>query len=78
VPLFLSKEELDRVWSRMALKGRTTKGGTPLPPSPRVTVTSLTAVMQVTTPSRAVTRRHAVAARSLSPARPAPSSPVSS
>jgi len=41
VPLFFSKEELDRTWSRMALKS----GGT-MPKKPKVTVTSLGNVMQ--------------------------------
>ncbi|KAG8462793.1 hypothetical protein KFE25_004769 [Diacronema lutheri] len=41
VPLFFAKEELDRVWSRMALRS-----GGAMPPAPKVTVTSLGEVLQ--------------------------------
>jgi hypothetical protein len=41
VPLFFSKEELDRVWNRVALRADSA-----LPAKPRVTVTSLSRVMQ--------------------------------
>lgn len=40
-PLFLSKEELDRVWARTSIKSRD-----PLPSKPSVTVTSLGDVMR--------------------------------